>query len=132
MPPQIQAGVHVVICRRGDRVEVSSQLSESRSRHRAPHRRSERPDAHVNVNGDGRSGSGLGDVGRAWRLTEVPDVRARAVLRLPHGGEVWAVHEGRVLVPYVVEKVDLVLARKERRADAVDGCVAPALLEPRG
>lgn len=44
----------------------------------------------------------------------------------------WAVHEGRVLISYVVEEVDLVFARKERCADAVDGCVAPALLEPKG
>ena len=41
-------------------------------------------------------------------------------------------HEGRVLVPYVVEEVDLIFACEERRADAVDGCVAPALLEPKG
>lgn len=34
-----------------------------------------------------------------------------------------------MLVPDVVEEVDLVLAREERGADAVDGCVAPTLLE---
>ncbi len=39
-----------------------------------------------------------------------------------------AVHEGRVLVAYVVEEMDLIFAREERRANAVDGCVAPALL----
>ena len=61
-------------------------------------------------------------------LTEVADVVARAVLGLPYGGEMWAVLEGRVLVADVVEEVDLLLAREERRAYAVDGCVAPALL----
>ena len=63
------------------------------------------------------------------RLTEAAKLRACAVLLAPYLGAARTVREGRVLVPDVVEEMDLVLAREERGADAVDGCVAPTLLE---
>ena len=43
----------------------------------------------------------------------------------------WTVLERRVVIPDLVEEVDLVSAREQRRPDAVDGSVAPALLARR-
>ncbi len=61
-------------------------------------------------------------------LTEAVKLRAGAVFRAPDLAVAGTVREGWVLIPDVVEEVDLVLAREERGADAVDGCVAPALV----
>ena len=65
------------------------------------------------------------------RLTKALVRLARAVALLPYVVQARAVHEGRVLVADVVEEVDLVFAREERRTDAVDGGVSPALLVAR-
>lgn len=43
-------------------------------------------------------------------------------------GTARTVLEGRVVIPDLVEEVDLVPAREQRRTDAVDRSVAPALL----
>ena len=62
-------------------------------------------------------------------LTEAREGVASAVPSPSHLGIARAVLEGVVLIANVVEEVDLILAREERGADAVNGCVAPTLLE---
>ena len=65
------------------------------------------------------------------RLTEALLGVAAAPPARPRAVAVRAMREGAVLVPDVVEEVDLVFAREERRTDAVDGGVSPALLVAR-
>ena len=78
----------------------------------------------VTVSGGG--GESAGKDPKGWSGHEAFFITA------PDGGAARTVPEGQVLIADVVEEVHLVLAREQRRADAVDGCVAPALLEPRG
>ena len=61
------------------------------------------------------------------RLTETLLGVAAAPPARPRAVAVRAMREGAVLVPDVVEEVELVFALEEPRCDAVHGRVAPAL-----
>jgi len=52
---------------------------------------------------------------------------ARAPAALPNGFLNGTVHVWRVLVPDLMEEVDVVRAGEERRPDRVDGGIAPTL-----
>lgn len=60
-------------------------------------------------------------------LTKTPLHITRTPPALPRARPARAVRVRVVLVPDLVEELDLVLPREERRGDAVHGCVAPAL-----
>lgn len=69
----------------------------------------------------------INNTGQDERRTEAaPHVTCTLVLR-PHPGSLRAVDVGVVFVPYIIEEVDLVLAREQSRTDAVNRCITPTL-----